>query len=47
MNKVKDYVMKQEDLNENNLLEYINMYHIYRSQLPTNKSNEVYLLVYL
>lgn len=41
MKKVKEYVMKQENLDENNISDYITMYHDIRSQKQTDETNEV------
>lgn len=42
MKKVKNYVTKQEDLNENNILDYIADFHHTHAQRSKNVVNEVY-----
>jgi len=41
MKKVKDFLLKQDDLNEDNISEYINNHHDIRSQNANNEFNEV------
>lgn len=47
MKKVKNYVLSQDDLNEDNISEYINTYHNIRTQKAKEEINEVcfYLIV--
>lgn len=41
MKKVKDYVTKQEDLNEHNISDYISSFHNIHTQKSRNEANEV------
>lgn len=41
MKKVKNYVTGQNDLNENNILEYITSYHNSHTQQSKDDVNEV------
>lgn len=47
MNKVKNYVIKQDDLNEDNISEYITTYHNIHTQKPKDEINDVwyYLII--